>query len=78
MRRGSIKSRAISSKGSGTFLRKRDAVAADPLEALDFTGPPAFSTTPELPSPAITLNLSAGSFLAVRVNPEISIPKPVD
>jgi phospholipase C len=34
-------------------LTRRDAVAADPLDALDLTGDPFFATPPRLPDPAI-------------------------
>jgi phospholipase C len=38
-------------------LTKRDAAAVDPLDALDLAAPPAFLLPPDLPSPAIHLNL---------------------
>jgi phospholipase C len=47
----------IEKKWNLPSLTKRDAGAVDPLDALDFASPPAFLTPPDLPDPAIALNL---------------------
>jgi phospholipase C len=45
--------RLVEDKWNLPSLTRRDATAMSPIEALDFSSPPAFLTPPELPPPAL-------------------------